>query len=172
MHNRHRWLVGIFTAVAVMTACGEREPALRAVAEPSCEAPGARHVVERLGDRMKRVSLQAPDSVVRRQIREAYAPLVTPDLLETWMANPARAPGRRVSSPWPERIEVRSVKAGRDDSCLVEGEVVYVTSVELTQGGTAARESVTLQVVADSAWRVSAYAPGPGRPGSPARVEP
>jgi hypothetical protein len=172
--HRCRCLAGIFAADAVMTACREREPApaLRAVAESSCEGPGATHVVERLGERMKHVSLQAADSVIVRQIREAYAPLVTPDLLETWIGNPAHAPGRQVSSPWPDRIEVRSVKAGRDNSCLVEGEVVYLTSVELTEGGTAARESVTLQVVADSAWRVSAYSPGAGGPGSAERVEP
>ncbi len=157
IHNLRRCLVEIFTAGALTTACSESEPALRAAAEPSCEAAGARQLVERLGERMKRVSLQAPDSVVVRQIREAYAPLVTPDLLAAWIADPARAPGRRVSSPWPERIEVRSVKAGRDDSCIAEGEVVYVTSVELSRGGAAARELVRFRLVKDGTWHISAY---------------
>jgi hypothetical protein len=149
-------LVAILTTGTLLVACGEPAPARHAAAEPPCEAPGARQIVEQLGARMKQVSLQAPDSVVVRRIREAYGPLVTPDLLETWIADPGRAPGRRVSSPWPERIEIRSVKPGRSDSCLVEGEVVYVTSVELVQGGAIMREPVILRVVEDGAWRVSA----------------
>ena len=128
-----------------------------AEAEGACEAPEVRQAVERLGGRLKEVSLLAPDSVVARTIREAYAPLVTADLLAAWLAEPDRAPGRTVSSPWPERIEVHTVEPAGDGACRVEGDVVYVTSVELAQGGAAAREPVTVEVVEDDGWRVSAY---------------
>jgi hypothetical protein len=103
------------------------------------------------------VSLLAPDSVVEREIREAYAPLVTPALLDRWLAEPARAPGRDVSSPWPERNEVSSVAAAGEGRCRVEGAVVYVTSAERAAGGAAARLPVTLLVIADGGWRVDEY---------------
>ena len=145
------------------TACDERAPAPRvsdsvATAERPCDAPAARAVVERLGERLQQVSLQAPDSVARREIRAAYAPLVTSELLAAWTAEPSRAPGRQTSSPWPERIEVRSTTATDAGTCRVDGEVVSVTSVELARGGAAVREPVTLEVVRDhGGWRVDRY---------------
>jgi hypothetical protein len=142
---------------ALATSCDERAPVPRTESARSCDAPGAREVVEQLGQRMKRVSLQAPDSIVVREIRQAYAPLVTPGLLEAWISEPARAPGRQVSSPWPERIEIRSVASAGAGLCRVEGEVVYVTSAEPTQDGAALREPVTLWVRPDDGWRISAY---------------
>src|SRR5918992_2146126 len=91
---------------ALVVSCDERAPASRT----SCDAPEVRQVVERFGERLQRVSLLAPESVVVREVRAAYAPFVTPELLATWTSNPRSAPGREVSSPWPARIEVRSVQ--------------------------------------------------------------
>ncbi|MFN2421307.1 MAG: hypothetical protein ABR527_08000 [Gemmatimonadota bacterium] len=59
-----------------------------------------------------------------REIREVYGSLVTPSLLDTWIAEPAGAPGRQVSSPWPERIEVDSMGPAGAGICQVLGEVV------------------------------------------------
>jgi hypothetical protein len=151
-------LLMIAAAAVVATSCDERKPAPRAESARSCDAPGVRAVVEQLGERMKRVSLLAPDSVLAREIRQAYAPLVTPDLLAAWIAEPARAPGRDVSSPWPERIDIRTVEAAGTELCRVEGDLVYVTSAELTKGGAAVRKPVVLEVRSDGAeWRISAY---------------
>jgi len=148
-----------------LSGCTERAPTPSAEAEreaaPACEAPAARRVVEQLGERLKDVPLLAPDSLAVRAIREAYAPLVTADLLEAWTAEPSRAPGRDVSSPWPERIAVRSVAPAERGACRVEGDVVYVTSEERAQGGAATREPVTLEVVREGdEWRIGAYEPG------------
>ena len=151
-------LVLIAAAAIVVSSCEGRAPVPRTVTSESCDAPGVRQVVERLGQHMKQVSLQAPDSLVAREIRQAYAPLVTPALLEAWTSEPTRAPSRDVSSPWPERIEIRSVETDERGLCRVQGEVVYVTSAEVTQGGAAARESVSLFVARlDDGWRISAY---------------
>jgi hypothetical protein len=152
-----RVAVLVLMACAPLAACADDAPAPRATNAPSCGAGGARRVVERLGARLRRVSLLAPDSVVDREIRTAYASLVTPELLQRWLAEPARAPGREVSSPWPERIEVRSVTAEGEGTCRVAGEVVYVTSAERAHGGAAARVPVTLRVTADGGWRISEY---------------
>jgi hypothetical protein len=148
--------------VGVLAACTDRpsEPIAEAPAvetEGSCNDAGVRDVVENLGMRMKDVPLLAPDSVVTAEIREAYESLVTPALLTEWLEEPASAPGRDVSSPWPERIEAGTVEPAGEGVCRVEGEVVYVTSVELAEGGAAHREPVTLQVTEDDGWRISAY---------------
>lgn len=165
---------------ALFTACGQHAPeppaqsasgpaaapeTVSAVEAPStaaatCDTTAARQVAERLGESLKRVSLLAPDSLVTRAIRSAYAPLVTPSLLDAWTADPTHAPGRTVSSPWPERIEVGSVQAAAGGACRVEGQVVYVTSAELAREGATARQSVMLQVVNDDGWRISSYRAG------------
>jgi hypothetical protein len=86
-----------------------------------------------------------------------YAPLVTDALLARWLAHPDSAPGREVSSPWPERIEVRSVEAAGESACVVRGMVIYLTSMEVTHGGAAERVPVTVRVVEDDGWRIARY---------------
>lgn len=121
-----------------------------------------RAVVARFGAQLKTVSLLAPDTLLAAQLRTAYGALVTPALLERWQAHPRQAAGRQVSSPWPDRIEVRTVRPVGADEVEVLGEVVYMTSVERTHGGIAASEPVRLRVRrgADSSWRISGYATG------------
>ena len=140
---------------ALVMACDERAAASRTATELSCDAPGVRDIVERFGERLQRVSLQAPDSIVAREVREAYAPFVTPELLASWMAEPRRAPGREVSSPWPARIEVRSASP-TESACRVEGDVVYASSAP-GPSDRAMSTPVTLLVWQDDGWRISAY---------------
>lgn len=122
----------------------------------------AEEIIARFGSRMKMVSLLAPDSAVAAAVREAYGELVTRELLSTWMEQPTLAPGRRVSSPWPARIEVETVRQLADNLIEVTGDVVYVTSVERSQEGSDATEPVRLRVTRrpDGSWRISEYAEG------------
>lgn len=85
-------------------------------------------VVEEFGRRMKNVSILAPGDQAAAAIRRNYAGLVEPDLLSRWTASPGTAPGRRVSSPWPDRIEVQRTSTPQKGSAVVEGLVVEVTS--------------------------------------------
>ncbi|HEX7090570.1 MAG TPA: hypothetical protein VF192_10590, partial [Longimicrobiales bacterium] len=119
-------------------------------------AQAAADLVRRFGQRLARVSLLAPPGALREAIRAQYGPLVTPALLEAWLADPSSAPGRDVSSPWPDRIEVRDVRRIRPDAVEVTGDVVYSTSVEATRGGAARREPVVVTVVrgSDGEWRI------------------
>lgn len=116
----------------------------------------AADLVRRFGQRLARVSLLAPPGTLREEIRTQYAPLVTPALLESWLENPASAPGREVSSPWPDRIEVHDVRRIRPDALEVTGDVVYSASVEATRGGAARREPVVVTVVRGEGgeWRI------------------
>jgi len=139
----------------VASACGNekvRSEQAGATSQHECETE-ARKVVEQLGARMRMVSLLAPDSARSRAMRDAYAELVTPDLLAKWEKAPDAAPGRQVSNPWPIRIAVSSVAS--DSVCRVEGNVVYVTSADTIKE--VQRRPVSIQVENAEGWRVSAF---------------
>lgn len=87
-----------------------------------------RTLVSEFGGKLQLVSLLAPPDAVERSIREHYAPFVSPALLQKWIADPAAAPGRKVSSPWPDRIEITAVKQAGMNRHEVEGEIVEITS--------------------------------------------
>lgn len=158
----------LLPAAVLAASCGEPESGARAPGTgtdgapgteigQACDAEGVREVVDQLGARLNRVSLLAADSIVRREIRREYTPLVTGELLESWISDPASAPGREVSSPWPDRIAIQSVESSEAGVCRVEGEIVYVTSTDVADNGEAALEPVTLHVRNDDGWRISAF---------------
>lgn len=95
-------------------------------------------LVKDFGNNLKMVSLLAPEDMVKDSIKEYYGEFVSPELLEKWLNDPAKAPGRTISSPWPERIDVLSVEKLSDDEYEVKGNIIKVTSVELAEGGIAA----------------------------------
>lgn len=115
-----------------------------------------RTLAEAFGQALKMVSLLAPQDEAAAGIGQYYGGYVTPELLKQWQDDPAQAPGRVSSSPWPERIDILSMEWASDTECLVTGKIIEVTSVELTQGGAAAKRPVTLTVrKTDDYWRIS-----------------
>jgi hypothetical protein len=163
-----------FALIVAVAACEEREtvpagdpeadspsPSAPEVAMPmTCDTQAARAAVARFGERIQRVSLLAPDSILEASVRENYEPVVTGELLAGWIADPSSAPGREVSSPWPARIDVTSVESAGGGACRVEGTLVYVTSAEVASGVVADRVPVTMQLTEADGWRVSAYEAG------------
>lgn len=150
---RSALLVSLCTLAA---ACGDRRPDAGVDAEVRanvCDADAARTVVERLGEQLKRVALLASDDRVESELRQEYGELVTPELLDAWVAHPASAPGRHVSSPWPERIEVSTVTR-QPDGCRVAGDVIYLTSAD---PAAVRRERVVFSVQETAGWRITAY---------------
>lgn len=148
----------VVAAVLLMSACGEGEPPPGARADAgadACADPALRATVERMGERLADVSLLAPDSVLAGSLREAYGALVTPELLAAWTADPRSAPGREVSSPWPERIDITGVEPADAGECRVEGEIVLVASVAgAAEPGEVAREPATLWLRERDGWRI------------------
>jgi hypothetical protein len=155
------WIRGCAALVAVLMACGDGgderagpPESANVTPAPVCDARAVREVVTRLGDRLSDVSLLAPDAA--EQLRAAYESLVTPQLLAAWVAEPTRAPGRAVSSPSPDRIEVGSVSAAGADTCRVEGEVVYLTSADPI-GGEGSSETIVVTVSVNGEPRITDY---------------
>lgn len=154
--NRSFRLAALLGAGALAAACGGDPDRSGSRAGPAagCADPALLEVVDGFGRALQRVSLLAPDSIVREELRAAYAPFAADSLLQRWAAEPASAPGREGSSPWPERIQAISAQAAGEGACRVEGEIIYQTSVQGMSGGEALRRPVSLTLGWDEAWRV------------------
>lgn len=116
-----------------------------------------RQLVEQFGMRLQHVSVQSPNAA--QEMQSQYAGLVSPALLAAWMNDPSEAPGRIVSSPWPDRIEITTLIQEASGRYVIEGFVVEVTSVEVVSGGVAARIPVRVVVENDQGrWLITGYA--------------
>jgi hypothetical protein len=137
----------------------EQEPMPVDIAGLSPEdSTAAIQVVVRFGERLQRVSVTAPDSIAREAIRSEYGDLVSPALMEGWLQNPAGAPGRETSSPWPDRIEIISaelVQTGESTPPLaVQGNIVERTSADPPDGASG-RIPVRITVARQGGeWRI------------------
>ena len=163
--NRRRLNLLWICVVALLAACAQPDAgAGRSARAADTTAPldperAVRQLVTLFGSRMQTVSLLVPDSLAASRLQEAYGTLVTPDLLSDWMARPTVAPGRRVSSPWPDRIEVKSVTQAGADEYLVTGALIYESSASGESVARVAARPVRLRVrrSGDGGWRISRY---------------
>jgi len=162
--------IRFFLVTALLTGCAKGNDSADTSAVVDTSAIGAattrqcptevRDRVRQLGGQMRRVSLLAPDTLVAREMTDAYGSLVAPELLANWQKDPSHAPGRQVSNPWPARIEIKSVDS-RDAECRVIGDVVYVLTSDTVSA--VDRRPVTVTLRDENGWRVSAYEQGAGQ---------
>jgi len=103
------------------------------------EEQDVRKLVEDFGKELQKVSLLAPEDLLIQSIKENYGSFITPDLLQKWLDDPQSTPGRMVSSPWPDHIDILDMEMNDKNQYTVNGEIVEVTSTELENGGAAAR---------------------------------
>lgn len=116
-------------------------------------------VVE-FGSKLKNVSLLMPPQDLKTQMQTHYGPYLTKDLLTLWQNDPAKALGRSVSSPWPDRIEVVEVTRLNDESYKAEGNVIEITSAD-TPLQPAAIYPVTLVLKKDqNTWYIASIERG------------
>ncbi|HTR18734.1 MAG TPA: hypothetical protein VMH91_02015 [Candidatus Paceibacterota bacterium] len=106
-------------------------------------ADTASSTVASFGKTLQQVSILAPDASTT--IASTYAPYVDPALLAQWEADPQSAPGRVVSSPWPDRIQIDSI-VPQGSGFVVRGELVFMTSNEVEHGGNAGTTPVVIQL--------------------------
>jgi hypothetical protein len=131
------------------------------VIPPASETGDAKAAVQdaviEFGNHLKNVPLTASPDMLFSIIRSEYGGYVTPELLNSWLADPTKAPGRLTSSPWPERIEVRSIEE-HTDTYIVRGTVILMTSQEVSGGGNAGTEPITLTLsLSNGVWLISGY---------------
>ncbi|MDA8227701.1 MAG: hypothetical protein M0T74_08350 [Desulfitobacterium hafniense] len=113
-------------------------------------------LVEKFGSRLKKVSLQAPKDIVKKSMQENYGDVVSPSLLAEWVNNTQNALGRVVSSPWPERIEIQRIEKMSDSAYDVKGQIIEITSVEMANGGAAAKRPISLGVAkVENRWMIT-----------------
>jgi len=119
-------------------------------------------LVENFGKRLQLVSLLAPPDIVNKSMQDNYGSLVTPALLEKWQNDPQNAPGRMVSSPWPDRIEILTNEKRAEGSYEVKGELIEITSVEQSSGGVAAKRPIILSIKKiENNWLIDTVTMGP-----------
>jgi hypothetical protein len=154
MKQHHRM---ILTAVILLCACSDDTAQQSADVSDAtqsgpaaCDAPAARQLAGQLGARMKLVSLLAPDA--GEQLRKQYGDLASAQLLDAWAAAPSTAPGRDVSSPWPERIAIDSISGDVNATCTVYGDVLYATSTD----SVAARKPIVITIGGAEPPRITA----------------
>ena len=120
-----------------------------------------RALVEAFGKTLRKVSLSAPKDVAATSIEENYSDYATSELLQKWPVDPQSAPGRIVSSPWPDRIDILMTEMSDKNQYTVYGEIIEVTSVEMVNGGAAAKRPVTIVVhKVNDIWFISSVTVG------------
>jgi hypothetical protein len=115
-----------------------------------------RDLVVKFGNKLQTVSLLSPDAA--QEMEKQYTEFVVRTLLDIWKGDVTKAPGRLVSSPWPDRIEIASVEKKDSDSYEITGFIVEVTSVEVVSGGAAAKIPVHILVQkVEGHWMITEY---------------
>jgi len=115
-------------------------------------------VVSEFGRKLRSVAVLAPKPIAAAAMDGAYANLVAHELLAAWKSNPETAPGKRTSSPSPERIDITSVKPAGRDAYVVSGKVILLTAQERRSGGVFQANPVTLTVARQKGkWVITAY---------------
>lgn len=124
------------------------------------EVSAVEGVVGEFGNRLRMVSLSASEDDVKSQIEAEYGPFASAELIAKWKNDIGNAPGRTVSSPWPDRIEI--VSTSKDDRGVytVEGNVIEVTSAQ-GDDGIAAVYPVTINLQEeDGVWKIISFEKG------------
>ena len=85
--------------------------------------------MEKFGSVLQKVSLLGPKEELEKSMKE-YGDVVSSGLLEQWLTDPLNAPGRLTSSPWPDRIDIKTTEKLSDNSYELNGEVIEITNVD------------------------------------------
>jgi hypothetical protein len=115
-----------------------------------------RNLVESFGKKLQLISLLAPNAA--GELQNQYVEFVSPALLETWMNDISKAPGREVSSPWPDRIEITTLESVSPDRYVIDGFVIEITSTEINSDEAANQIPVHIAVERKQGhWWITEY---------------
>ena len=145
----------LFAAASVSPSPGQTQGA---GTPKSADDQAVRQVVTDFGKQLRSVSVLAPPTDVASGMRKAYGPFVTPELLAKWQRAPSNAPGKRTSSPSPERIDIESAAPKGRDEYSVVGKVILLTEQERRNGGVFQANPVRMTLVRrQGQWLISTY---------------
>ncbi len=154
------WLVALFLLLSIsLLGCinSRNEAPVKDEPQQTDEADKEAVVslVESFGSKLQNVSLQAPQDILNNSIQENYSDHVSAALLAQWLSDPQNIPGRTVSSPWPDRIEILTIDKLLENVYQVQGEIIEITSMENVSGGVAAKRPISLVVKKiDNRWLI------------------
>ncbi|MFZ7102727.1 MAG: hypothetical protein ACOWWO_08715 [Peptococcaceae bacterium] len=125
------------------------------------EEAAVKNLVKDFGKKLQAVSLQGPNDVVEKSMQDNYGNFVSAELLASWQRDPLNAPGRMVSSPWPDHIEILTTEKSAESTYKITGEIIEITSAEKGDGGVAAKRPITIVVrkIAEN-WLIDSVALG------------
>ena len=111
--------------------------------------------VTAFGTKEQLVSLLAPNASTT--IASQYGSYVVPSLLTSWEADPQSAPGRVVSSPWPDHITIGSITQTAT-GYEVTGTLVLMSSNSVEHGGNDGTDPLKIDLVNQNGkWLISRY---------------
>lgn len=164
------WLALIFLLSISMFGCtgGGNQDQLKVESSPNNQHPSNTNdealiteLVKDFGSKLQAVSLLAPKDLIHKSMQENYSGLVSTALLTKWQGDPQHAPGRLLSSPWPDRIDIISINKISEKAYEVKGEIIEITSKEKKNDGTAAKRPITLLVEKiNNHWLINAVSLG------------
>lgn len=134
--------VSVSPAPAATQAACSPSPAQQTAPSPASDEATVTELVQAFGKALQSVSL-LDEAGVKQAMQDAYGQYVTPALLQAWQEKPAQAPGRMVSSPWPDHIDIFSIQKEADTAYTVTGQIAKLTS---DTREAAARRAITLTV--------------------------
>jgi hypothetical protein len=149
-------LLILFLVIAVAACTGQNKEPAPGTSGQTDDKYTVANLVKDFGSKLKEVSLLAPQDVVSKSMEENYGGLVSPELLAAWQRDPQNAPGRLVSSPWPERIEILNIVKLEEDIYEVRGNIIEVTSASQTGDNDAVTKKPTTLIVkkTPSGWLI------------------
>jgi hypothetical protein len=152
--------VTLLAAVSLVACTAPPSRPTQTTTSLATEETAIRTLVENFGMKLQNVSLQAPDAA--QELQQQYSEFVSPVLLDRWIKDISRAPGRIVSSPWPDRIEITTLSQTDPDTYEIMGDLIQITSTEVGNGEVATRMPIRIVVNREQErWLISDYAEVP-----------
>ena len=147
--------LSIIAAAVILVLTGGLYWSSQVQQNTQADEAAVRAVVVQFGSNLDKVSTLSPTA--GGEIAAAYGPYVSSSLLSIWQKTPAIAPGKLVSSPWPDHIDIRSVQK-TDAYYHVEGTIVLMTEADKVQNSNSGSIPAHMIVSkSDNRWKISTF---------------
>lgn len=157
MSSRIRNIIIIIVALLVIAGVGWLAHTTQSTSSAAEDKAAVTATVTNFGAYLKSIPLTEPTEDLRRDMQQSYTPFVTDALLQQWRADPTHAPGRAVSSPWPDHVVIDNV-VEKGESYVVEGRVIMYSSAALANGTDAGTMPFIAQLIKENGtWKIAAF---------------